>query len=143
MIDMWVVPCNTKKFDVISHLKEESTVVWKNAFTIQTGDIVYLYLSAPYSEIKYKFVVESVNISEEQLQEHSYAIVKEPSHNFFSRKTKYMSMKLEKEFPEQYLPLSVLKCHGLNQVQIQARDDRTLKKFLLSKEDELLKGGEE
>lgn len=75
MIENWIVPCNTKQFDVIAHFQTHDTAVWKNSFTIKNGDIVYLYLSAPYGEIKFKCVVISDTVSEKVLSENPYAIV--------------------------------------------------------------------
>ena len=49
MIETWIVPCNIKHFDLISHFESSDTVVWKNSFTIKQGDIVYIYIGALYN----------------------------------------------------------------------------------------------
>jgi hypothetical protein len=74
MTETWVIPCNIKYFDVISHFKENKRVVWKNSFSIHKGDIVYLYLSSPYGEIRYKCIVINDSVDEEVLKTNSYAI---------------------------------------------------------------------
>ena len=53
-----------------------------------------------------------------------------------------IQLKLEHEYPAGLLPLSQLKEHGLGQVQIQARPDRNLSKFLGDIDRNLLEGDE-
>lgn len=139
MIEKWIIPCNVKHFDLVTHFKKSTTAVWKNSFTIQAGDIVYIYLSAPYSEIKYKCRVISDKVTDDLLRENSYAIPTKESHNYFSKKTKYIQIQKECEYPAGLFPLSELKEHGLGQVQIQARTDRQVQAYLDSKEDALKK----
>ena len=54
-----------------------------------------------------------------------------------SKKEKYIVLELEKEYPDNLLPLSVLKEKGLGQVQIQARVDRRLLKYIETTEEML------
>lgn len=142
MEEKWIIPCNIKKFNVIEHFKNNDEVVWKNSFTIRTGDIVYIYLGAPYSEIRYRCVVVSDTVSEEILQKNEYAIQSRLSNNYFSKKTKYIQLKLEHEFSEGFLKLEKLKMHGLGQVQIQARVNRNLRMYIEDKEKSLKEGDE-
>ena len=74
MIEHWIIPCNLKVFDVIAHFKANKQVVWKNSFTIKAGDIAYIYLGQPYSEIKYKCRVISNDVDDELLNKNAYAI---------------------------------------------------------------------
>ena len=130
MNEHWIVPCNTRNFNIIEHFKIDKSAVWKNSFTIKEGDIVYLYLSAPYSEIRFRCRVISTEVSDEMLQKHSYAIVQNKSNNYFSKKIKYMVIEKEIEYPEGLLSLDCLKKNGLGQVQIQARTDRQVQKYI-------------
>lgn len=52
MLNCWIVPCNIKYFDVVTHFKKNSTVVWKNISHVQPGDTVYIYLGAPHKELQ-------------------------------------------------------------------------------------------
>lgn len=139
MVEKWIIPCNTKHFDLVEHFKENNTAVWKNSFTIKAGDIVYIYLSAPYSEIRYKCHVISDKVSDELLSENAYAIPAKESHNYFSKKTKFIQIEKDCEYPAGTFPLAELKDHGLGQVQIQARTDRRVQAYLDSKEGALIK----
>lgn len=142
MIEKWIIPCNTKHFDVVNHFQHSDMAVWKNSFTIKRGDVVYLYLSAPYGEIRYRCTVINDEVSDEVLAANSYAIVEKPSNNYFSKKIKYIQIKKEYEYPEGLLSLSVLKEHGLGQVQIQARTDKRLKAYI-DQADEMIHRGRE
>lgn len=137
MIENWIVPCNIKYFDVETHFQNNSFVVWKNSFTIRVGDTVYIYIGAPYSQIKYRCTVVSDEIDEETLTENSYAIQEKTSHNYFSKKTKYIKMHMDYEYPNDLLTLSKLREHGLGQVQIQARTGRNLQRYLSQIDEEL------
>lgn len=139
MAENWIIPCNIKVFDVISHFKTNKRVVWKNAFTIRKGDIAYLYIGRPYGEIRYKCLVTSDTVDEEILRANAYAVSPNKSNNYFSKKEKYIEMEYIREFPEGMLTLGKLREHGLGQVQIQARTDRKLQQFINACEE----GGDE
>ncbi len=140
MIEKWIIPCNVKRFNVIEHFRTTDLVVWKNSFTICTGDVAYLYLGAPYGEIRYRCRVVSDTVDDKTLQENKYAIQEKPSNNYFSKKMKYIQLKLEYEYPSDLLTLPKLNEQGLGQVQIQARADRNLRAYLEEVECSLQKG---
>lgn len=140
MIEKWIIPCNVKRFDIIEHFKNNETVVWKNSFTIHKGDIAYIYLGAPFGEIRYRCSVISDMVDEQTLQENRYAIQEKNSNNYFSKKIKYIQLKLDYEYPAGFFPLAKLKENGLGQVQIQARPDRNLKRYLEDMEHKLMEG---
>lgn len=140
MIEKWIIPCNVKRFDIIEHFKNNETVVWKNSFTIHKGDIAYIYLGSPFGEIRYRCSVISDTVDEQTLQENRYAIQEKNSNNYFSKKIKYIQLKLDYEYPAGFFPLAKLKENGLGQVQIQARPDRNLKRYLEDMEHKLMEG---
>lgn len=140
MVEKWIIPCNLKRFNIIEHFKSTDKVVWKNSFTISTGDIAYIYLSAPYGEIRYRCSVISDSVDEETLRANQYAVQEKKSNNYYSKKDKYIQLKLMNEYPSGSLTLARLRENGLGQVQIQARPDRRLSKFLDSLEDSLQEG---
>ena len=130
MTESWIVPCNIKHFNLIEHFKSHPIVVWRNSFTIRKGDTAYIYLSAPYGEIRYRCRVINDEVPDEVVQANSYAIPEKPSNNYFSKKIKYIMMELDYEYPEGSLKLEDLRKHGLGQVQIQARADRRVKEYI-------------
>lgn len=58
----WIIPANPKYYDVINFFNNEETILWKQTSNISIGDLVYLYVAAPYSAILYKCEVLEVNI---------------------------------------------------------------------------------
>lgn len=58
----WIVPANPKYYDVEKGFEESDTISWKQSNNIEVGDIVYIYMGAPYSEIQYKCQAVEVNI---------------------------------------------------------------------------------
>lgn len=58
----WIIPANPKYFDVISYLNANDTVTWHQANNIHIGDIVYIYVGAPFSALMYKCIVKNVDI---------------------------------------------------------------------------------
>lgn len=143
MSEHWIIPCNVKVFNIIEHFRERKTVIWKNSFTIMTGDVAYIYLGSPYSEIKYKCNVISTDVDENKLRDNAYAIPAKKSNNYFSKKEKYIEMEYVCEYPEKTFPLEDLRAHGLGQVQIQARTDRRLQQYLDAEECKIMQNGGE
>lgn len=60
--EYWIVPANPKYYDVTKCFDDTNIITWKQSTDIHIGDIVYLYLSIPYSAIFYKCEVIDVNI---------------------------------------------------------------------------------
>lgn len=135
MIENWIVPCSVKFYDVVSHLNEKNKIVLRKVSALREGDIVYLYLGAPYSEIKYKCHIINDDVDEKTLEENAYAIRKSMS----TRKYKYLLLELDYTYPAGALSLEKLRKHGLGQTQTQARTDRKLQAYIDSVNAELLK----
>ena len=126
----WIIPCNVKYFDVINHFKASQTVVWKNISSAKVGDIVYIYLGSPFCEIRYKCIVISDTVSEETLQENKYAIPRRPQSELYLVELKYIELQLVEEYPSGVLELHKLKDHGLGQVQVQAKTNDKLQRYI-------------
>ncbi len=58
----WVVPANPKYYDIEKAFKKNDEIDWKQSSNVKVGDIVYLYVAAPVSSIKYECVVTQTNI---------------------------------------------------------------------------------
>ena len=130
MEEHWILPCNIRIYDVVQHFKRNKRIVWINSFSMKTGDIAYLYVASPFSEIKYECVVLNDQVDEVLLKENPYVIPKKQINNFYIKKIKYVELELVSIFPEGTFTLAKLREHGLGQVQIQARADRDLKSYL-------------
>lgn len=128
-MENWIVPCNVKFFDIVNHFQKNDMVAWVRTSAIRKDDIVFLYLGAPYSQIKYKCKVEEEDIPEaDVLSKYSYAV--RPSDKYDLKKKKYVLLKKIEEFDDGKFDLNSLRANGLGQVQKQARVDRRLLMFL-------------
>lgn len=58
----WIVPANPKYYDVIGAFENSNIVTWKQSSDIHVGDVVYMYVAAPYSSIMYKCRAVEVDI---------------------------------------------------------------------------------
>ncbi len=50
----WIVPANPAYYDVVHMFDGKKTALWKQSSKIRKGDIVYIYVAAPYSEILFQ-----------------------------------------------------------------------------------------
>lgn len=126
MPENWIVPCSVKFFDVVKRFEENDTIVWRKVAALKKGDTAYIYIGAPYSEIRYKCHIVDDDVDEKTLQSNEYAIRKTES----GKRQKYIKMKLDHVYDDGELSLDKLRANGLGQTQIQARTDRRLQAFI-------------
>lgn len=53
----WLVPANPRYFDLEGHLSAHSELTWKQSTAILPGDEVFLYVTAPASEVRWRLEV--------------------------------------------------------------------------------------
>ena len=133
MSENWIVPCSVKFFDVVKHFEENDTIVWRKVSALKKGDTAYIYIGAPYSEIKYKCHIVDDDVNDKTLQSNEYAIRKTES----GKRQKYIKMKVDHVYDDGELSLDKLRVNGLGQTQIQARTDRRLQAFISDVDREL------
>lgn len=104
----WILPCNVKKHDIIEHFRTNDIAVWKYHHGIIVDDIAYIYLALPHQEIRFKCRVIDKNADEQLVQQHPYAIR--------DNITRYIVIKLEKEYPSGLITYKDLKECKLGQV---------------------------
>ena len=54
---------NLKRFRLHDFIRDYGFVEYLQKNKVQEGDIVYLYITAPYKRVEYKMIVERANIS--------------------------------------------------------------------------------
>lgn len=113
MIKKWLLPCNVKYFDIIKHFEANEVAYFKRNRYMTPGDIVYIYVSAPYSEILYKAEVLERGISAESIDD--------TNHVLNTAERTYVKVRLLKKFPHGCLPRKELFAHKLGQVVNQQR----------------------
>lgn len=60
--DYWVIPANPKVYDIDTEFAENKIVYWPQKSTIQAGDIVAIYVTAPVQAIRYVCRVLGANL---------------------------------------------------------------------------------
>ncbi|MFM0786012.1 MmcQ/YjbR family DNA-binding protein [Streptococcus suis] len=60
--DYWVIPANPKVYDIDAEFVENKVVYWPQKSTIQAGDIVAIYVTAPVQAIRYVCRVLGANL---------------------------------------------------------------------------------
>lgn len=63
----WLIPFNAKKIDISSLFENNESLFIKRNRALSEGDEVYIYLSKPFSEVKYKGLVLRSNVTASEL----------------------------------------------------------------------------
>ncbi len=101
----WIVPANPKYYDIEKAITEgNGEFIWKQSNSILAGDIVYLYVAAPISAIRYECKVLESDIP------YPYA-----DKNVSMKKA--MRLKLLNTFDKDIFSFRVLKSHGVTTVR--------------------------
>jgi len=58
----WIFIASLKQFRIHDFIRDFGFVEYLQKNKIQEGDIVYLYITAPYKRVEYKMVVERANV---------------------------------------------------------------------------------
>ena len=115
--DIWIVPANPDYYDIDKAFKKTKGVDWKQGHGIKTGDIVYMYVGAPVSAVRYKCVVTETGIPYE----------------FSSRNVsmkRLMKMDVLKVYPADYCTFRKLNEFGVRAVRGPRRVSNTLDEYL-------------
>lgn len=111
----WLLPANPKYYDVVYAFEYQDEILWKQSASISVGDIVYLYVGAPYSCILYQCEVIESDIP----------------YNYFDKNIsmkKAMKIQLKRRYKEDEFPFSFLKEFGVNAI----RGPRSIPQALVS-----------
>lgn len=134
----WVIPCNIKAYDTISAFNKLSEVDWKqsnNMKSAKIGDVVFIYLSHPYSCIKYICKIKEVNKAQTTIDDSEYIVKGDNYVNYGN----YMQLELLEIVNESLLTFEKLKLNGLKgniQGPRPLKDD--LLEFILEKINNVL-----
>ena len=101
----WLISANPAYYQHETAFRENGYIDWNQTRNFQIGDIVYIYCSNPLSRIKYKTIVEKINL---QSPEKNYWI-KEMAYDSH----RYMRLSLVCEMDSDDLSLKCLHNHGL------------------------------
>ena len=122
----WVIPCNTKAYDVIGAFKEFKRIDWKQSTNVQKGAIVYIYVGMPISGIKYKCKAIEVDKTESTIDDSKYVIEGDSYENY----GRYMCLELLEEYPDSFFSKNLLMANGLKTIQGPSMVSEQLANFL-------------
>ncbi|MBS7021024.1 MAG: MmcQ/YjbR family DNA-binding protein [Firmicutes bacterium] len=116
-LDEWLIPANPKYYDIMNCFNEVDTILWKQSNHMKIGDIVYLYIAAPYSAIMYQCYVEEVDIPY-QYEDKNLSM------------KKVMKIKLLKRYEKDAFTFDRLKTYGIHAIRGPRRIDKKLSEKL-------------
>lgn len=129
MIKKWLLPCNTKYFDVVNHFETNSVAYFKRNRFMTPGDIVYIYVAKPYSEILFKGIVLEKGISADEIDD-GYHVTNDRNRTF-------VKVELIRKFKPGTFPRQKLAEHKLGQVVNQQLIRFEIEDYITSIEEQL------
>lgn len=124
--DVWVIPCNPKKYDIVGAFSEFDTIEWSQNNATSVGDTVYIYVGEKYKSIMYKCEAVAVDL---------YGNRSDEDEKYYKEMTKkpdirYMKLKLIDKYEPGTFPLNELRENGLKNVQGRSKATQQLLKYL-------------
>ena len=111
----WIIPGNVNIFRVIDYFKDFDVVDWKQShYSFEIGDIVFLYVSAPYSKIMYMLEVVKRDIPYNESKDDKIYWTHKHEIEQNIKNFKYVRLKLLKQTNNSNLSLSSLCEFGLS-----------------------------
>lgn len=121
----WVIPCNTKEYDVVRAFQTLKKLDWKQSTNVEVGAFVYIYVGAPISAIKFKCKAIVVDKTESTIDDSGF-VKGEAGENY----KRHMCLELIEEYPDDLYPKDILLANGLNTIQGPSKVTDTLEKFM-------------
>ncbi|HFU4501463.1 TPA: MmcQ/YjbR family DNA-binding protein [Streptococcus suis] len=118
--DYWVIPANPKVYDIDTEFAENKVVYWPQKSTIQAGDFVAIYVTAPVQAIRYVCRVLGAN-----LENHGQSDI--PTDK------KIMQVELLVQFSDDVLPRARMMDLGVRAVRGPRRLTEEVIRYLTSK----------
>lgn len=122
----WVIPCNTNAYDVFGAFKELKRIDWKQSSNVEKGALVYIYVGAPVSAIKYKCRAVEVDKPEVTIDDSKFVLQGDAYVNY----GRYMCLELLEEYPDTCFTKTLLIANGLSTIQGPSRVNDVLAEFL-------------
>ena len=124
--DVWVIPCNPKKYDIVGAFSEFDTIEWSQNNVTSVGDTVYIYVGEKYKSIMYKCEAVALDLygnRSDEDEKYYKELTKKPD-------IRYMKLKLIDKYEPGTFPLDELRENGLKNVQGRSKATQQLLKYL-------------
>lgn len=118
--DYWLIPANPRLYDIDSEFAASKRVSWPQKASLQTGDILAIYVTTPVQAIRYVCRVLAANLP-------NYGEPDIPADK------RVMQIELLDRLPDQELPIQRMKELGVKAVRGPRRMTKELKDVLVSK----------
>lgn len=117
-MNYWIIPGRNDIFRIDDYFEANDVVDWKQShYSFAVGDIVYIYVSAPISRIKYMLRVEKTDIPfEETIVDTDYWTKNHPKEKELCHIT-YMRLRLLGKSNTPLLSLKTLSEYGVASLQ--------------------------
>lgn len=123
----WCICCNSSIFNISGAVKDKKDIFLKRNAGIIQGDIIYIYVSRPYSKIMYKAIAENTDCSKENMKFLSDYL----SVPFEELKDgDYLRLKLLGEFTGDETSYRAVLGNGLSTIQGPSRVKKQLEDYL-------------
>lgn len=110
----WMISANAKVYDHNSSFEQYNYIDWKQGRTkYAINDIVYIYATKPTSLVRYKCIVEKVNLASSEIRDDKEFWVSPEAYEN-SLAGKFIRLKLLNQFSNSSLNLKNLKLNGLS-----------------------------
>ena len=124
----WIIQCNLREYDVAGAFNKLHRLDWKQSTNIEKGDVVYIYNSAPESAIRYKCLVNRVEMEEPDIDDSEF--VKDGKN--FESYGRYMELELLEKYNTSELSREKLQANGLRSIQGPSRVTEELSSYLVT-----------
>ena len=102
----WIIPANPEFFNVIDYFSSSDEVIWKQSARLSPGDIAYIYVTSPLSEIRFICEVLETDIPYEYQDQNL-------------KMKKAVKIKVLKEIPQGLCPIRKMRELGVKAVRGQ------------------------
>ena len=124
----WTIICNPDYYDIFGAFNKLKRINWRQAASIEEGDIVYIYITKPIQEIRFKCKVIKTRIPYVEINDDDSEFdFDEPSD---VNNNLYMEIELIDRFDAGLLRYKDLKEHGFKSIQGPSRVSDKLKGYI-------------
>lgn len=124
----WIITCNVNAYNVEGAFDKLDTIDWKQSTYVEKGDIVYIYVGAPESAIKYKCQAIEVELPKSTIDDSEFVLDGSNYENY----GRYMRLHLLAKYDNPLLGRNQLTENGLKTVQGPSKVNSQLSEYLFS-----------
>ncbi|WP_079478856.1 EVE domain-containing protein [Halobacillus salinus] len=127
---IWLMPANPKNYDIEAAFRQYDTIEWKQSYTYEVGDIIYIYVSGTVRQVRYKVEVVETSVKREPSKNGKQFWKDIESQKGF-QEVKRMKIRLLEEVDTPELSLNELREQGLKgNIQGAMKLKGDLRKFI-------------